>query len=154
MGKTRKAGFNKRRRRGGRGKSRRGGRCKSKRGGNNSLLKNSLLKLVNSSEFDKFAAFTKKNGVTITKAAIIAKISSVDDGQLNKTLKEVLGKICTQKGGTPPVVRHEFRIDSPMFNPSSLFNCILWAVVLLHMNRTILLGIWLGICTGAGGIRF
>ena len=113
-----------------------------------------MLKLVNSSEFDKFAAFTKKNGVTITKAAIIAKISSVDDGQLNKTLKEVLGQMCIKKGGAPPVIEHEFRIDSPLFNPSSLFNCILWAVVLLHMNRTILLGIWLGMCTGAGGIRF
>ena len=40
------------------------------------------------------------------------------------------------------------------FNPSSLFSCILWAVILMHTDRIVLLGIWLGMCTGAGGIRF
>ena len=162
MTKTRRAGFRKKRRRGGRKtKRRRGCRRKSRRGGNNSLLKNTLLQLVNSSSFDNFAKFAKENGKTINKNDIIAKIESANDTRLNESFKTVLGKMCmknkddnTKKilGGAPGEYRHEFRIDAPMFDPASLFNCILWAVVLIHMNMTILLGIWIGMCTGAGGI--
>jgi len=155
MTKTRRAGFSRKRRRGG-GKTtrRRGGKRRSRRGGNNSVLKNSLLQLVNSSSFDNFAKFVKENGKTVSKDDIIAKINSANDTKLNESFRMVLGKICMQKGGALPIIEHEFRIDSPMFQPSSLFNCILWAVVLIHMHRMVLLGIWLGMCTGAGGIRF
>jgi len=152
MTKTRRAGFSRKRRRGGRKTTRRrGGKRRSRRGGNNSVLKNSLLQLVNSSSFDNFAKFVRENGDTVNRDDIIAKINSANDTKLNESFKTVLGKMCMQKGGA---IEHAFRIDSPLFNPSSLFSCILWAVVLIHMNRTILLGIWIGMCTGAGGIRF
>ena len=156
MTKTRSNRFSRKRHRGGRKtvKRRGGRRKKSRHGGNNSLLKNSLLQLVNSSSFDNFAKFVEENGKTVNKEDIIAKINSANDTKLNESFKMILGKICMQKGGAPPVIEHEFRIDSPMFQPSSLFNCILWAVVLIHMHRMVLLGIWLGMCTGAGGIRF
>jgi len=155
MTKTRRAGFSRKRRRGG-GKTtrRRGGKRRSRRGGNNSVLKNALLQLVNSSSFDNFAKFVKENGKTVDKDDIIAKINSANDTKLNESFKMVLEKICMQKGGAPPVIEHAFRIGSPLFNPSSLFSCILWAVILMHTNRIVLLGIWLGMCTGAGGIRF
>ena len=155
MTKTRKAGFSRKRRRGGKKKSKcRGGKRRVRHGGNNWLLKNSLLQLVNSSSFDNFAKFAKENGKTVNKNDIIKSINNANDKNLNESLSKVLGQLCSKKGGAPPIIEHEFRIDSPLFNPSSLFNCILWAVVLIHMNRTILLGIWLGMCTGAGGIRF
>jgi len=163
MTKTRRAGFSKKhrrgggkttRRRGGKTTKRRGGRRRSRHGGNNSLLKNSLLQLVNSSSFDNFAKFAKENGKTVNKNDIIKSINNANDTNLNESLSKVLGQLCSKKGGAPPVIEHEFRIDSPLFQPSSLFNCILWAVVLIHMHRMVLLGIWLGMCTGAGGIRF
>jgi len=157
MTKTRSNRFSRKRRRGGRKTvKRRGGRQrKSRHGGSNSLLKNSLLQLVNSSSFDNFAKFVKENGKTVNKEDIIAKISSANNTKLNESLKKVLRQMCIQKGGAPPgEYRHEFRVDAPMFNPDSLFNCILWAIVLIHMNMTIILGIWIGMCTGAGGIGF
>jgi hypothetical protein len=155
MTKTRRAGFSRKRRRGGKKKSkRRGGKRRSRRGGNNWLLKNSLLQLVNSSSFDNFAKFAKSKGKTVNKDDIIKSINNANDANLNESLSKVLGQLCSKKGGAFERTEHEFRIDAPMFNPNSLFNCILWAVVLIHMNMTILLGIWIGMCTGAGGIRF
>jgi hypothetical protein len=155
MTKTRRAGFSRKRRRGGKKKSkRRGGKRRSRRGGNNWLLKNSLLQLVNSSSFDNFAKFAKSKGKTVNKDDIIKSINNANDANLNESLSKVLGQLCSKKGGAFERTEQEFRIDAPMFNPNSLFNCILWAVVLIHMNMTILLGIWIGMCTGAGGIRF
>ena len=155
MAKTRRAGFSRKQRKGGKKKSkRRGGKRRSRRGGNNWLLKNSLLQLVNSSSFDNFAKFAKSKGKTVNKDDIIKSINNANDANLNESLSKVLGQLCSKKGGAFERTEHEFRIDAPMFNPNSLFNCILWAVVLIHMNMTILLGIWIGMCTGAGGIRF
>ena len=168
MTKTRGAGFSRKRRRGGRlypymtrrrggkrsGGKRRGGKRRSRRGGNNWLLKNSLLQLVNSPSFDNFAKFAKENGKPVNKNDIIKSINNANDANLNESLSKVLGQLCSKKGGAFERTEHEFRVDSPLFNPSSLFSCILWAVILMHTDRIVLLGIWLGMCTGAGGIRF
>ena len=155
MAKTRKAGFKRKRSKGGTKKSKRsGGTRRSRRGGNSWFLKKSLLQLVNSASFDNFAKFAKSNGKTVNKEDIIKSINNTTDKNLNESLSKVLEKMCSKKGGAVERTEHEFRIDSPLFNPSSLFSCILWAVILMHTNRIVLLGIWLGMCTGAGGIRF
>jgi len=155
MAKTRRAGFKRKRSRRGKKKSKRsGGRRRSRRGGSNWLLKNSLLQLVNSSSFDNFEKFAKSKGDTVNKEDIIKSINNANDKNLNESLSKVLEKLCSKKGGAVERTEHEFRIDSPLFNPSNLFSCILWAVILMHTDRIVLLGIWLGMCTGAGGIRF
>ena len=155
MTKTRRAGFSRKRRRGGRKTTRRrGGKRRSRRGGNNWLLKNSLLQLVNSSSFDNFAKFAKSKGKTVNKDDIIKSINNANDANLNESLSKVLGRWCSKKGGAFERTEHEFRIESPLFNTSSLFSCILWAVILMHTDRIVLLGIWLGMCSRTMGIPF
>jgi hypothetical protein len=156
MAKTRKAGFKRKRSKGGKKKSKRsGGKRRSRRGGgNNWFLKNSLLQIVNSASFENFANFAKSNGETVNHGDIIKSINNANDKNLNESLSKVLEKMCSKKGGAFERTEHEVRINSPLFNPSSLFSCILWAVILMHTNRIVLLGIWLGMCTGTGGIRF
>ena len=155
MAKTRRAGFSRKRRRGGRKTTRRrGGKRRSRRGGNNWLLKNSLLQLVNSSSFDNFAKFAKSKGKTVNKDDIIKSINNANDANLNESLSKVLGRWCSKKGGAFERTEHEFRIESPLFNTSSLFSCILWAVILMHTNRIVLLGIWLGMCSRTMGLPF
>jgi hypothetical protein len=155
MTKTRRAGFSKKSRRGGRKTTRRrGGKRRSRRGGNNWLLKNSLLQLVNSSSFDNFAKFAKSKGKTVNKDDIIKSINNANDANLNESLSKVLGRWCSKKGGAFERTEHEFRIESPLFNTSSLFSCILWAVILMHTDRIVLLGIWLGMCSRTMGIPF
>ena len=155
MTKTRRAGFSRKRRRGGRKTTRRrGGKRRSRRGGNNWLLKNSLLQLVNSSSFDNFEKFAKSEGKTVNKDDIIKSINNANDANLNESLSKVLGRWCSKKGGAFERTEHEFRIESPLFNTSSLFSCILWAVILMHTDRIVLLGIWLGMCSRTMGIPF
>jgi len=134
MAKTRRAGFSRKQRKGGKKKSkRRGGRRRS---------------------FDNFAKFAKSKGKTVNKDDIIKSINNANDANLNESLSKVLGRWCSKKGGAVERTEHEFRIDSPLFNPSSLFSCILWAVILMHTNRIVLLGIWLGMCSRTMGLPF
>jgi len=138
------------------GKSKKNRRSRKQRGGEKkSLLKKSLLDLVNDSTFTDFDKFLKENNVMISKEEIVSKINKTDGGKLNELLKKVLDEMYRRKqeGGSNTITEHEFSVESPFFNPSNLFNCIMWAIVLVLMDSILLLGIWLGMCTSEGGIR-